>query len=79
MVLPDCRPDDALSLAENLRRRVAGMAAAGLPVGGVTLSIGVAAVVAEAESMESALREADQALYAAKAAGRNCVKPAAGA
>jgi diguanylate cyclase len=42
----------------------------------VTVSVGVAQL-AEAEESEGLFERADGQLYAAKAAGRNCVRPAA--
>lgn len=39
----------------------------------MTVSIGVAERQAEQRSPEEVLKSADQALYAAKGAGRNCV------
>ena len=80
VVVPGC---DALNLkvtAERLRRRVADTpveTAAG-PVS-VTISLGLAATQTTASSLmgrEALLHDADQALYAAKAAGRNRVESA---
>ena len=42
----------------------------------MTASIGVAAVTVNGDSLEQVLTAADQAMYAAKAAGRNCVRAA---
>ena len=74
---PDLRPQD--DVAGRKRRD-------GKPAGsvGVTLSLGAAERRSEQRLAEDVLRCADQALYAAKAAGRNCVavageKPARGA
>ena len=41
-----------------------------------TISIGVAAVYTDEPTIEAGLHRADQALYAAKKAGRNCVRQA---
>jgi diguanylate cyclase (GGDEF)-like protein len=63
---------DVLAFAEHLRASVAGhVFAHGL---GVTVSIGVAVASPDVASLDSLVVEADAALYAAKAAGRNCVR-----
>jgi diguanylate cyclase (GGDEF)-like protein len=40
----------------------------------LTVSIGVAAMSAETDDIDDLLQQADQAVYAAKRAGRNCVR-----
>jgi eukaryotic-like serine/threonine-protein kinase len=62
---------DAMDIADRLRSAVASV-----PIGpvGVTVSIGVADLKPDDE-LEALLARADEALYQAKAAGRNCVKP----
>lgn len=65
IVLTDCSGDDALVVAERVRRDVARLDA------GVTLSIGVAPL--GGDDVRGAMLAADQALYAAKAAGRDGV------
>ncbi len=65
-----------LELAERLRAAVARhdfTAAAGEAVGSVTVSVGVAAYPDDATDGDRLVSRADQALYAAKAAGRNAV------
>lgn len=52
------------------RQRRAGSGASSVSV---TISIGVAERQAEQRTPEEVLKSADQALYAAKGAGRNCV------
>ena len=44
-----------------------------MPLGRLTVSVGVAAIPDHASSKEELVERADQALYAAKAASRNCV------
>jgi diguanylate cyclase (GGDEF)-like protein len=72
LLLPgnDCK--NSLAVAEQIREAVA---AANIEVGGlripVTLSLGVCALADEDEDIGPVMSRADQALYAAKAAGRN--------
>lgn len=71
LVLPSRSPDPALEVVDHLREGLAN-----LPIHynemliGVTASFGVAPLEADL-SVEQSLDNADQALYAAKAAGRN--------
>ncbi|MFC3533269.1 diguanylate cyclase [Vogesella facilis] len=72
LLLPDTAPQHGLQLADKLR---ASIAAATVPlVGRVTVSIGLAAATADDADEDAAVRRADQALYAAKHAGRNRVE-----
>jgi diguanylate cyclase (GGDEF)-like protein len=77
VVLPGCGEGQAARLAERLRQSVAA-APVELENGwtSVTLSLGVAVVEAGGEPVQASelLRTADEALYRAKAAGRNCVR-----
>jgi two-component system cell cycle response regulator len=76
VVMPGTRGDYACLVAERLRRHVAGSP---FPIRGggeridVTVSIGVSASVAGADSAEKLLKRADEALYRAKQSGRNRV------
>jgi diguanylate cyclase (GGDEF)-like protein len=72
MLLPDTGCDGARTVAEAARARVEGYA---FPApGGTTITIGIAtAVDMDAVSPSDLIAAADQALYAAKAAGRNRV------
>lgn len=74
-VLPDTGPDDGYKLAESFRKQVAvhnftNAEGAQVPV---TLSMGVASYPLYADSYETLLQRADEALYLAKNAGRNKV------
>jgi diguanylate cyclase (GGDEF)-like protein len=77
LVLPGTGKATAAAIAESIRRAVAAK-----PVKGdakavpVTISIGVATLEADSPLKEAAhlLKAADLAVYAAKHAGRNCVK-----
>jgi diguanylate cyclase (GGDEF)-like protein len=75
IVLPVTDPDAAASLAEKLRRIVGGSEIR-LPdheVVSVTLSAGVAGGQGELLRLDALIRDADAALYSAKALGRNQV------
>jgi diguanylate cyclase (GGDEF)-like protein len=75
IVLPETDPDAAASLAEKLRRIVGGSEIR-LPdneVVSVTLSAGVAGGQGELLRLDALIRDADAALYSAKALGRNQV------
>ena len=72
-VLPGASLDDAMAAAEQFRAQGAGLdVSRWTPERGVTISIGVTLVVA-GDTISSLLRRVDEALYAAKASGRNCV------
>jgi len=75
IVLPVTNAQQAYPLAERIRE---GVAALRLDIGkgqvAVTVSIGIAEMrhASEDKSVESVIAHADKAMYAAKAAGRNC-------
>jgi diguanylate cyclase (GGDEF)-like protein len=72
-------PDSAMQSAERIRHRVEAFRwdNAGLPPDmHVTVSLGVV-LAGEGESGNDLIRRGDLALYDAKAAGRNCVRPVA--
>ncbi|MFT7776216.1 diguanylate cyclase domain-containing protein [Roseateles sp.] len=75
VLLFNCSLPTALRIGGRLREAVAGLRAR--DGRGVTLSAGLAEA-APGEDFAALYRRADQALYAAKAAGRNCVMPAGG-
>ncbi|WP_407519735.1 GGDEF domain-containing protein [Methylobacterium oryzisoli] len=76
ILLADTDRAEGLALAERLR-----LAVAAVPVSteqgplSITVSVGLAVLEPE-DSLADLLRRADAALYAAKAAGRNCVRGA---
>ncbi len=80
LVLPKTSKEDALKKAETIRRAiesypfVLGKEEAGRP-GAVTISGGVASLQLDGRNSQELLSAADQALYMAKAKGRNRVVP----
>jgi diguanylate cyclase (GGDEF)-like protein len=72
-LLPGCEPDALRGVGEKLRATVARLRVAGLQSGEVTISLGGAAAQGAGADAKALLAEADEALYRAKAAGRNCV------
>jgi diguanylate cyclase (GGDEF)-like protein len=76
VVYPGATKASALHLAETLRKSVEETPfrhAAGQPLGKVTISGGVASFPEDSRDSIDLIRSADQALYEAKAAGRNRV------
>lgn len=74
VVMPHCGANEAASLAEKLRALIAGWEFA--DVGSVTVSCGLAEYQPP-ETLDSWLKRADDALYAAKSSGRNVLCQAA--
>lgn len=73
-VLPGSNMEQAMEIAERLRVRVEALAGTdAMPATPVTISLGVAHMRAQDNGIEDIQRRADEALYRAKAAGRNCV------
>ena len=72
ILLPQCSRDDAIKTAERLRAAIASTPVE--KVGQITASIGVASYPVTAQSKEELIDMADQAMYMAKAAGRNRVR-----
>ena len=76
VIMPDTTIADAERIAERIRLHVAGSpfrVAGGTELLTVTISIGVAATVGAGDHAEGLLKRADEAVYEAKAAGRNKV------
>ncbi|MBL8318515.1 MAG: GGDEF domain-containing protein [Burkholderiaceae bacterium] len=77
ILLPHTDPLGALDVAERIRERVAGgrLEWNGEKVG-TTVSVGVASYAGDDRTLDALIHDADLALYAAKKAGRNCVRAA---
>ena len=75
-ILPEADLPEALAVAERARAAVACIA---LPAGDATIrattSLGVAALPRHARTRDELIAAADQAAYAAKDAGKDCVRP----
>jgi len=75
-ILPEADVPEALAVAERARAAVAGIA---LPAGDATIdattSLGVAVLPRHARTRDALIAAADQAAYAAKDAGKDCVRP----
>jgi diguanylate cyclase (GGDEF)-like protein len=78
VILPDTGAEGAATAAEDLREAVASQP---FPVGRFALPLTVSAGWAtwNGESLERLVARADRGLYAAKEAGRDCVRPGDGA
>ncbi|MBI2333300.1 MAG: GGDEF domain-containing protein, partial [Chloroflexi bacterium] len=75
ILLPMTSAQQAYILAERIRMKVAALRVASEKGEvAVTISIGIVELRhgADAESMEALFNRADEAMYAAKQAGRNC-------
>lgn len=74
VVLPDTDPESARHAGERIREAVAAIdARRWFEHRVLTISVGVTVAQAGVDTVSGALKHADEALYAAKAAGRNCV------
>lgn len=75
VLLPDCGAAAAFGRAEALRSAAQALVLAAPDSGGLTMTVSVGVAAAEGERMDlgTLVRQADQALYRAKANGRNQV------
>jgi diguanylate cyclase (GGDEF)-like protein len=77
-ILPETDVQTAAAIAERLREAVGhplpGAPALACDLHSVTVSIGVAAVAPGSDCVDDLIAQADQALYTAKHAGRNCTR-----
>lgn len=77
VILPATQKEDARIIAERLRQEVERAFVPHeetQPSGRLTVSVGLASFPADASSMRDLISNADRSLYAAKAAGKNCIK-----
>ncbi|UGB36989.1 GGDEF domain-containing protein [Frateuria soli] len=73
ILLPECSMDSAIERAEAIRHSVAQLSSAAEPGIRISASFGVACTRETGHDLRQLLIDADQALYRAKRAGRNCV------
>jgi two-component system cell cycle response regulator len=76
LIFPETTTEQALLVADRLRRRVAArlFSVAGLPHPlGITVSVGLASFPDDALTKRTLVERADQALYQAKRSGKNCL------
>jgi len=76
VLLPETTGPNALVAAEKLRRKVASFEIPGV-ARPVSISVGAASAPVNGQTRDELVKAADQALYRAKEAGRNCVTLAA--
>jgi diguanylate cyclase (GGDEF)-like protein len=75
LVLPEIIEGDAMRRADELRRRISEQACShsGYTLPPITVSMGIAIFPYHGQTNDALITAADQALYRAKASGRNCV------
>lgn len=75
VLCPGLNPEAAFAMAEDFRASVSGLALiyAGSPLPSITLSAGVSSYPRDGLDVIELLKSGDEALYRAKAAGRDCV------
>ena len=76
ILLPECALDQALARVEQMRASVASVALGDEAPGvSISASFGVSSVINAGYELRELMRDADNALYAAKRGGRNRVRP----
>ena len=81
LLLPETLLPEAVQIAERLRESIAALSVPVCPANGdssvvdvrITVSIGVAVVAPDIRKLSVLIELSDQAMYRAKASGRNCV------
>jgi diguanylate cyclase (GGDEF)-like protein len=76
IILPYTGMDGAAIMGERVRKAVAETTFINAAPGDITISIGMAVFPGHGRSVEELVASADDALFRAKRAGRNCVHPA---
>jgi diguanylate cyclase (GGDEF)-like protein len=71
VLIPDTRPEVAMAVAEQIVQAIASMK--NEPVHRMTASVGIAFIDAADKDLSHLMNRADEALYRAKALGRNQV------
>jgi diguanylate cyclase (GGDEF)-like protein len=75
VLMPEAGREEGLAMAERLRQEISRMTI--VTAGGtlsLTVSLGLAELLPEDESLENLIARADRAMYQAKAAGRNTIR-----
>ena len=74
VLLPEADQDQARQIAERMRQE---LAQSPFEIGAkrilLTVSMGIASLLGDRDTVETLMHRADQALYAAKESGRNCI------
>ncbi len=73
VILPQTRTDGGVTMGNRIREAVAVSEFTGCKPGDITVSVGVASFPEHGATMEALLAAADESLFRAKRAGRNCV------
>jgi diguanylate cyclase (GGDEF)-like protein len=71
LLLPEADKEEAYTVSERLRQKLEELYVEEIPK--ITISLGIASYPQDAKDMESLIRRADTAMYAAKQSGRNRV------
>jgi diguanylate cyclase (GGDEF)-like protein len=71
LLLPEADKEEAYTVSERLRQMLAELEITDVPP--MTISLGIASYPQDAKNIESLIRKADTAMYAAKQSGRNRV------
>lgn len=75
VTLSNTTAPEAFAVADDLRAKIAADGEVGEKIeASVTISVGVAEILPEGDTLDRLIQRADQALYIAKNAGRNCTK-----
>lgn len=76
VILPHTGLEGAVIMSERIRKAVADASFINAETGDITISLGIAVFPGHGRSVEELVASADEALFRAKRAGRNCVQTA---